>query len=371
MDLFAKPKKRPRKVSAEDEPSNTSESLLVLETKLEDHDDEEGQPDNEDDDDDDSEDEEEGDMEDDGITSDNAESLAIEGDDGAYVTTFAELGVCPWLLESCAALGMKQPTPVQRCCVPAALQGHDVMGLAETGSGKTAAFALPLLQKLSADPYGVFALVLTPTRELALQIGEQVSALGAPLGVKVECVIGGVDMTSQSLALTQRPHVVVATPGRLIDHLEGAQPPALANLRFLVLDEADRILSAGFAPELTKVLKRLPASERRQTLLFSATMSDAIERLRKLAASSGQAGSSSSSSQRGNIGFSGALTGGDGSRGGGGEHKPVARLFDLTTKRATPATLSLEYLFMPAQVCINYLFNFFFSNQFHSFYFVR
>jgi len=237
-----------------------------------------------------------------------------------FATTFAELGVCSWLVTSCNALGMRVPTPVQRCCVPAALKGLDCMGLAETGSGKTAAFALPMLQRLSEDPYGVFGLVLTPTRELAIQIAEQVLALGAPFGAKVCTVIGGVNPTQQSLEIASRPHILVATPGRLIDHLEGPSPPALNRLSFLVLDEADRILNAGFAPELTKVLKKLPSGPRRQTLLFSATMSDAIERLRNMASRSD------------------------------------AKLFDLTTgSQATPASLSLEYLFMPAQVKLTYL----------------
>ena len=248
------------------------------------------------------------------------ELLAPEGDDGEAAMTFSELGVCGWLVDSCMALGMRVPTPVQRCCVPAALRGQDVMGLAETGSGKTAAFALPMLQRLSEDPYGIFGLVLTPTRELAIQIAEQVLALGAPLGARVCTVIGGVNMTTQSLEVASRPHIVVATPGRLIDHLEGPSPPALSRLSFLVLDEADRILNTGFAPELTKVLRALPQGPRRQTLLFSATMSDAIERLRTMASRKG------------------------------------ARLFDLTAgARATPAALSLEYLFMPAQVKLSYL----------------
>jgi ATP-dependent RNA helicase DDX49/DBP8 len=163
-------------------------------------------------------------------------ALAAEGEDdaAARAQTFAELGVCSWLVDSCTALGMRAPTPVQRCCIPAALRGHDVMGLAETGSGKTAAFALPMLQKLSADPYGIFGLVLTPTRELAIQIAEQVVALGAPMGVRVCCVIGGVNMTQQALEVAARPHLLVATPGRLIDHLEGPSPPPLSRLAYLV-----------------------------------------------------------------------------------------------------------------------------------------
>jgi superfamily II DNA/RNA helicase len=153
-------------------------------------------------------------------TASRSRLLEIESDESDVTATFAELGVCSWLVDSCELLGIRSPTPVQRCCIPVALRGQDVMGLAETGSGKTAAFALPMLQKLSEDPYGIFGLVLTPTRELAIQIAEQVSALGAPMSARVCTVIGGVNMTSQSLELSSRPHIVIATPGRFIDHLE-------------------------------------------------------------------------------------------------------------------------------------------------------
>lgn len=130
-------------------------------------------------------------------------------------TTFKALGLSEWLQKVCSSLGMSKPTPVQQACVPAILQGRDVIGVAHTGSGKTAAFALPILQKLSKDPYGVFALVLTPTRELAFQLAEQFQALGAGLTLKHSVVVGGLDMQQQSKELARRPHVVIATPGRL------------------------------------------------------------------------------------------------------------------------------------------------------------
>lgn len=143
---------------------------------------------------------------------------------------------------------------MQTGCIPAILQGKDVIGCAPTGSGKTAAFALPILKKLSDDPFGIFAVVLTPTRELGIQIAEQFRALGSPISLRDCVVIGGMDMLTQSLALQKRPHVVIATPGRLADHLKGANPPALHSAPFLVLDEADRLLTSSFAGDLQIIM---------------------------------------------------------------------------------------------------------------------
>lgn len=129
--------------------------------------------------------------------------------------TFSDLGLAEWAVNTCKELGMKRPTPVQHHCIPKILAGQDVMGLAQTGSGKTAAFALPILHRLAEDPYGVFALVVTPTRELAYQLAEQFRALGSGLGLRCAVVVGGMDMINQSQSLMQRPHVVIATPGRI------------------------------------------------------------------------------------------------------------------------------------------------------------
>ena len=129
-------------------------------------------------------------------------------------TTFRQLGVAEWLCIACRQLGITKPTPVQSHCIPPILNGQNVLGAAQTGSGKTAAFLLPILHRLSEDPYGIFALILTPTRELAFQISQQVEAFGAQLPVRQCTVVGGVDMTKQSTALDNRPHIVVATPGK-------------------------------------------------------------------------------------------------------------------------------------------------------------
>lgn len=134
---------------------------------------------------------------------------------GTAPATFADLGLSQWLVDACEALGMRRPTAVQRRCIPRALAGADVLGIAETGSGKTAAFALPILHRLGEDPYGVAALALAPTRELAAQLAEQFRALGAPLGLRCLAAIGGFDSLAQAKGLSRRPHVVVATPGRI------------------------------------------------------------------------------------------------------------------------------------------------------------
>ncbi|GIL92704.1 hypothetical protein Vretifemale_20211 [Volvox reticuliferus] len=196
-------------------------------------------------------------------------------------TDFKGLGLSEWLCGVCKSLGMHTPTEVQRGCIPAILQGRDVIGLAQTGSGKTAAFALPILQTLAKDPYGVFALALTPTRELAVQISEQFHALGAGMRLKELVVIGGVDMQQQARDLARRPHVVVATPGRLRGLLDADSGLAacLARTRFLVLDEADRVLDTTFEDDLRRILSCLP--EDRQTLLFSATMTRSLIALQK------------------------------------------------------------------------------------------
>ncbi|MFS7940952.1 putative RNA helicase [Helianthus anomalus] len=198
--------------------------------------------------------------------------------------TFADLGLSDWALQTCKELGMKKPTPVQQHCIPRILSGEDVLGLAQTGSGKTAAFALPVLHRLAEGPYGVFCLVVTPTRELAYQLAEQFKALGSCLNLRCAVIVGGMDMISQAKMLMQRPHVVIATPGRikvLIDQNPDI-PAVFSNTKFLVLDEADRVLDVGFEDELRVVFNCLPKN--RQTLLFSATMTDNLQSLLEVSA---------------------------------------------------------------------------------------
>uniref|UniRef100_V9KKX4 Probable ATP-dependent RNA helicase DDX49 n=1 Tax=Callorhinchus milii TaxID=7868 RepID=V9KKX4_CALMI len=199
-------------------------------------------------------------------------------------TGFQGLGIRDWLIQQSRQLGIKEPTPVQEHCIPAILRGQDCMGCAKTGSGKTAAFVLPILQKLSEDPYGIFCLVLSPTRELASQIAEQFQVLGKPIGLKDCMIVGRMDMVKQALELSRKPHVVIATPGRLADHLKSSNTFNLKKIKFLVLDEADRLLEQGctdFTKDLEVILGAIPA--KRQTLLFSATLTDTLQELKKIA----------------------------------------------------------------------------------------
>ncbi|KAI9562499.1 hypothetical protein GHT06_009937 [Daphnia sinensis] len=193
--------------------------------------------------------------------------------------TFVELGLRAELEEACSLLKWTEPTPIQREAIPLALQGRDVIGLAETGSGKTGAFTLPMLNSLLAHPQRLFGLILTPTRELAFQISEQIEALGSSIGVKCAVIVGGIDMMSQSLMLAKKPHIIIATPGRLVDHLENTKGFNLKALKYLVMDEADRILNMDFEQEVDKILKSIPRE--RRTLLFSATMTSKVQKLQR------------------------------------------------------------------------------------------
>jgi len=183
---------------------------------------------------------------------------------------FSPLGLHPTLLTGVRALGFTRPTPIQTKAIPPAMQGHDLLASAMTGSGKTAAFVLPILHRLAGRPRGTTrALILTPTRELASQIEEHVTLLGRHTQVSVASVIGGLGMRPQEQAFRRGVAVLVATPGRLLDHMRSGYA-ALLGVELLVLDEADRMLDMGFLPDVRRILRHLPA--RRQTLLFSATL---------------------------------------------------------------------------------------------------
>ncbi|EJT98373.1 DEAD-domain-containing protein [Dacryopinax primogenitus] len=193
--------------------------------------------------------------------------------------TFSSLGLIEPLVDACKQLNFKRPTPIQAAAIPPALEGKDIIGLAETGSGKTAAFALPILQKLWHDPKPFFCVVLAPTRELAYQISQQFEALGSTIGVRCAVLIGGVKMVPQAVALSKRPHIVVATPGRLQDHLENTKGFSLRGLKYLVMDEADRLLDLDFGPIIDTLLKAIP--RQRNTMLFSATMTTKVAKLQR------------------------------------------------------------------------------------------
>jgi ATP-dependent RNA helicase RhlE len=187
--------------------------------------------------------------------------------------TFSALGLSPEILSTIGQIGFVHPTPIQAAVIPTALEGRDVIGLAQTGSGKTAAFVLPMAEKL-VHGRGVRGLILSPTREIALQTKAFLDLFGANHELMTACVIGGVKMQPQFDALKKRPDIVVATPGRLLDHVK-RRTVSLDHIEILVLDEADHMLDLGFLPQMREILRRLPRE--RHTMMFSATMPDSIE----------------------------------------------------------------------------------------------
>lgn len=241
-------------------------------------------------------------------------------------TSFQSLGVIDEICKAAESVGWKYASKIQKETLPHALQGRDIIGLAETGSGKTGAFVIPILQALLENPLrgAVFAVILAPTRELAFQIHENAQALGGIIGCACVCIVGGVDNASQSIALARNPHIVTATPGRLVDHLTNTKGFNLRKLKYLVMDEADRMLSMDFEAELNQILEVVPDSTQgRRTMLFSATMTSKVQKL-----------------QRASL------------------HDPVK--IEVSTKFQTPAKLIQNYLFIPAKykdVYLTYLIN--------------
>jgi ATP-dependent RNA helicase DDX47/RRP3 len=242
---------------------------------------------------------------------------AVEEEEEGIMTesTFESLGVVEPLYLAAEKLGWKVASRIQAGVLPHAFEGKDIVGLAETGSGKTGAFCIPILQELLANPVrgAVYAVILAPTRELAFQIHEVVEGLGIAMGVNSVCIVGGVDIATQSIALARNPHVVVATPGRLVDHLTHTKGFNLRKVRYLIMDEADRMLSLDFEQELNQILDVMPDSTSgRRTMLFSATMTSKVEKL-----------------QRASL------------------HNPVR--IEVSTKFQTPKKLLQSYIFIPAK----------------------
>ena len=196
----------------------------------------------------------------------------------AVPSPFAALGLSPPLVRAVAEEGYTRPTPIQEQAIPRVLEGRDLLGCAQTGTGKTAAFILPILQQLARRPGNgkIRALVLTPTRELAAQIGERAAVYGKHVGVKPAVIYGGVGQRAQEQALKRNPELLVATPGRLLDLMQ-QKLVRLDGVEHLVLDEADRMLDMGFIHDVRRIVSTVPGV--RQTLLFSATMPSAIAEL--------------------------------------------------------------------------------------------
>ncbi|HUO75621.1 MAG TPA: DEAD/DEAH box helicase [Candidatus Paceibacterota bacterium] len=191
--------------------------------------------------------------------------------------SFEGLGISELFMGILESLRFTVPTPIQHKAIPAALSGEDVIGIAQTGTGKTLAFGIPMLQRLSAPNSGG-GLVLLPTRELAIQVDEALRTFGAPIGIRTAVLIGGESISKQIMQIRRRPNIIIATPGRLLDLVEH-RAIRLEKTSVLILDEADRMLDMGFAPQINKILSMLPSPADRQTMLFSATMPDDIVRI--------------------------------------------------------------------------------------------
>ena len=197
---------------------------------------------------------------------------------------FSDLHLSRPLCRACEKLGYATPTPIQAAIIPIALTGRDVCGRAQTGSGKTAAFALPLLERMLHRPKNavsaIHVVIMVPTRELAVQCAQMIQRLGEYTNVQVATIVGGLSMERQAAALRQRPEIVVATPGGLIDHVRNTHSFGFEDVAAVVLDEADRLLEMGFLEEIKEIVRNMP--RQRQTLLFSATLTSAVEELASL-----------------------------------------------------------------------------------------
>ena len=202
-------------------------------------------------------------------------------DEAVEQQSFHDLGLCDEVCRSCGTIPWANPTRIQVAAIPTALKGKDLVGVAQTGSGKTGAFVLPIIHWLLMQPKAPFlsALILVPTRELAQQVSDQCVLLGQSIGLKVATLVGGVDMVQQACELANKPHVVIGTPGRVKDHFTNTKGFHMRKLRWLVMDEADKMLDMDYEAELDAILAHLPSE--RQTMLFSATLSTKIDRLQK------------------------------------------------------------------------------------------
>src|SRR5699024_2556807 len=184
-------------------------------------------------------------------------------------TTFQDLSISKPILQALEKMGFEEATPIQAQTIPHAMQGKDVIGQAQTGTGKTAAFGVPMMEKIDVNEKKIQGLVVAPTRELAIQVAEELNRIGKYKGVRSLSVFGGQHMQRQIRSLKNGPQIVVATPGRLLDHLR-RRTIRTSNIQMVVLDEADEMLNMGFIDDIRAILQKIP--EERQTLLFSATM---------------------------------------------------------------------------------------------------
>ena len=194
------------------------------------------------------------------------------------INQFAEFGISSDILEALTLLRYTEPTPIQEEAIPAILEGRDLVGKSQTGSGKTAAFAIPICEQILWENRFPQALVLEPTRELAVQVQDEIFQIGRIKRVKVPVVFGGMPVDKQAVSLRQKSHIVVGTPGRVIDHMKRGNL-ILDEVRYLVIDEADLMLDMGFLDDVEYIIKHTGGKKRPQILLFSATLEEHIERL--------------------------------------------------------------------------------------------
>ncbi|MFS0864832.1 DEAD/DEAH box helicase [Fredinandcohnia sp. 179-A 10B2 NHS] len=192
------------------------------------------------------------------------------------MATFNELGISQDLMKSISKMGFEEATPIQAQTIPLALSGHDVIGQAQTGTGKTAAFGIPLIENVDVNSDHIQGIVIAPTRELAIQVSEELHKIGHFNRIRILPIYGGQDISRQIRSLKKYPHIIVGTPGRVIDHIN-RKTIRLQNVKTVVLDEADEMLNMGFIEDIEAILKGVP--EERQTLLFSATMPGPIQRI--------------------------------------------------------------------------------------------
>ncbi|MDG5472833.1 DEAD/DEAH box helicase [Jeotgalibacillus sp. ET6] len=192
------------------------------------------------------------------------------------MTLFSELPISPAILKSIKRMGFEEATPIQSGTIPLSVEGRDIIGQAQTGTGKTAAFGIPMLEKIDAKSPNIQGLIIAPTRELAIQVSEELYRIGSDKRVRVLSVYGGQDIQRQIRAMKKNPHIIVGTPGRLLDHIN-RRTLKLENVNTLVLDEADEMLNMGFIDDIESILKNVPST--RQTLLFSATMPGPIRKI--------------------------------------------------------------------------------------------
>ena len=205
----------------------------------------------------------------------NVNETAVQETEQKTVT-FADLGICEEIIRAVSDMGFEEPTPIQKMSIPVTLQHRDIIGQAQTGTGKTAAFGIPILENIDITKPGPQAIVLSPTRELAIQSAEEINHLAQYLPIHALPIYGGQDINRQFRALYKKPNVIVATPGRLMDHMQRGTID-LSNVQILVLDEADEMVDMGFIEDIRTILAAIP--EERQTMLFSATMPSAIREL--------------------------------------------------------------------------------------------